>query len=67
MSDQPIITSRIKPFLKRSGIGKTKFFELRNAGEIETAKHGNMTLVIEESYRQFLERHRVPPKNRPAE
>jgi hypothetical protein len=56
------ITSTVAQFIKRSGMGKTKVYELINRGDLETAKIDNTRLVLEESYRRLLNRSRVPPE-----
>jgi len=61
MSDARI-SSTIKDFVKRSGIGRSKVYEMLDSGELESAKVGGMRLIIEDSYRRLLEHHRVPPK-----
>jgi hypothetical protein len=43
-------------FLDASGIGRTKFYELVDAGQLETATIGRRRLVILESYRKLLHR-----------
>jgi excisionase family DNA binding protein len=45
------------------GLGRTKFYELIKAKEIEALKFGAKTAVLLESLREFVERHRGgPPK-----
>jgi hypothetical protein len=56
------ITSTVTQFIRRSGLGRTKVYEMLAAGELESAKLGATRVILEESYRRLLERYRVPPK-----
>jgi hypothetical protein len=56
------ITSTVTQFIRRSGLGRTKVYEMLAAGELESAKLGRTRVIIEQSYRQLLERARVHPK-----
>jgi hypothetical protein len=60
------ITSTVAQFVKRSGLGRTKVYEMLAAGELESAKLGATRVIIEESYRRLLDRNRVPPKRQVA-
>jgi excisionase family DNA binding protein len=63
MSDDRI-TSTVTQFVRRSGLGRTKVYEMLAAGELESAKLGRTRLVIEGSYLRLLERTRVRPKGK---
>jgi len=56
------ITSTVTQFIKRSGLGRTKVYEMLAAGELESAKLGTTRVIIEESYHRLLAQNRVPPK-----
>jgi hypothetical protein len=56
------ITSTVTQFIKRSGLGRTKVYEMLAAGELESAKLGRTRVIIEASYVQLLARARVRPK-----
>jgi len=57
------ITSTVTQFVRRSGLGRTKVYEMLAAGELESAKLGATRVIIEDSYRRLLERNRVPAKH----
>ncbi|MEO8722714.1 MAG: helix-turn-helix domain-containing protein [Sphingobium sp.] len=42
------------------GIGRTKFYQLINAGEVETIKLGSATLIPTASLAALIERQRSP-------
>jgi hypothetical protein len=54
-----IITATIPEFRRISGIGRTRIYELLDAGEIESIHIGARRLILVESYRQLVERRRV--------
>jgi excisionase family DNA binding protein len=56
---QPM-TVKIAIAVRMTGIGRSKLYELIKAGEIETVKIGSARLVIVDSLRQLIEKHRVP-------
>jgi hypothetical protein len=65
------ITATIAGFCKLSGIGRTKTYELLDAGEIESIHIGTRRLIIVDSYRRLLARlraagtsRRLPPMGR---
>ena len=53
------LTVRVPDALHMLGIGRTKFYELLGAGEIETIKIGKATLIVMESLHGFVERQRA--------
>lgn len=53
-----LITVRIREACRITGIGRSKFYELISAGEIETLKVGSITLVPIDGLRQFIDRCR---------
>lgn len=57
------ITSTVAQFVKRSGLGRTKVYDMLAAGELESAKLGGTRVIIEASYHRLLEQRRVPPKH----
>jgi hypothetical protein len=58
------ITSTLTQFVKRSGLGRTKVYEMLAAGELESAKLGRTRVIIETSYARLLARNRVRPKGK---
>ena len=61
MSDR--ITSTLTQFTKRSGLGRTKVYDMINAGELESAKLGRTRVILEDSYLRLLARRRTRPKD----
>lgn len=58
-SVQPL-TVRIREACRMTGIGRSKLYELIQAGEIEIIKIGSMTLVPVDSLQSFLTARRLP-------
>jgi excisionase family DNA binding protein len=56
------LTSTVTEFAKRSGISRSKVYEMLDSGELESAKIGGMRLILEESYRRLLEKNRIAPR-----
>ena len=56
--DTPIITAPIGEFCRLSGFGRSRVYELIDAGELESVLIGKRRLIIVESYRQLIERRR---------
>mgnify|MGYP005995767771 CR=1 FL=1 len=56
--DPDTISVRIKDACRMTGIGRSKFYELIAAGEVEIVKIGAMTLVPTDSLRMLIERGR---------
>lgn len=59
MRSADAIAVRIKQAAKLIGVGRTTFYKLINAGEIETIKIGRTTLILTKSLHDFLSRHRM--------
>jgi predicted DNA-binding transcriptional regulator AlpA len=55
------LTVRIPQALSMIGLGRSMFYELVSAGEIETIKVGKATLVLVSSLNEFVERRRIRP------
>ncbi len=55
MSELEPIAVRIPAALKMIGLGRSKFYELIQAGEIETIKVGRTTLIPVAALRAFIE------------
>lgn len=53
------IAVRIKQGAKLIGVGRSTFYKLINAGEIETIKVGRTRLILTKSLHDFLARHRL--------
>jgi hypothetical protein len=51
------ITATIPEFVRLSGIGRTRVYELLNAGELEYVEFGRRRLIVIGSYRRLIERH----------
>jgi excisionase family DNA binding protein len=49
----------IKGFTRITGLGRTKTYELMNAGEIERVRAGGRTLIAYDSVRAYINRSRV--------
>jgi hypothetical protein len=56
------ITATIPEFRRLSGIGRSKIYELLDAGEIESIHIGARRLILVDSYKRLIERQRVAPK-----
>jgi hypothetical protein len=56
------ITAPINDFVQLSGISRTQVYRLLDRGDLHSVKIDTMRLIIMESYRQLIERSRVPPK-----
>ena len=54
----PPLCVRVGVAARMIGIGRTKFYELINAGEVETIKLGNATLIPTASLAALVERQR---------
>jgi len=61
------ITSTLTQFVKRSGLGRTKVYDMINAGELESAKLGRTRVILEDSYLRLLARRRTRPKEKGQE
>jgi excisionase family DNA binding protein len=53
------ITVRIPQALAIIGLGRSKFYELINSGEIETIKVGKATLIVVASLHAFVQQRRI--------
>jgi len=58
MDEPEPITIRIPAALKMLGLGRSKFYELIQSGEIETIKIGRTRLVPVAGLKAFIESHR---------
>jgi hypothetical protein len=52
------ITATIPEFRRLSGIGRSRIYELLDAGEIESIYLGTRRLILIDSYRRLIERQR---------
>lgn len=52
------LTVRIPIAIRMTGIGRSKLYELIQAGEIDSVKVGRCTLITVESLKRFVERSR---------
>jgi hypothetical protein len=50
------ITTTIPEFKRLSGIGRSRIYELLDAGELESVHVGARRLIVVDSYRRLLER-----------
>jgi excisionase family DNA binding protein len=50
------ITATVPEFLRLSGLGNTKTYELISKGELKSVRIGRRRLIILESYRDLIER-----------
>lgn len=55
------ITATIPEFRRLSGIGRSRIYELLDAGEIESIYLGTRRLILIDSYRRLIERRRAAP------
>jgi len=55
------ITATVPEFLRRSGFGLTKLYELLGSGEIQSIKIGKRRLIVIQSYHDFIERQQGGP------
>ena len=56
------ITATIPEFRRLSGIGRSRIYELLDAGDIESIYLGTRRLILIDSYRQLLARLQAAPK-----
>jgi hypothetical protein len=56
--DSGIITATIKRFTELSGIGRSKTYEMLDAGLLESIHVGTRRLIVLDSYRRLIERRR---------
>jgi hypothetical protein len=59
-----IITAPIRDFCRYSGISRAQVYRLLDRGLLDSIKIDDMRLILMDSYRQLIERSRVPPKQR---
>jgi hypothetical protein len=52
------ITTTIPEFRRLSGIGRSRIYELLEAGELESVHIGVRRLILVDSYRRLIERQR---------
>ena len=52
------ITATIPEFRRISGIGRSRIYELLDAGELESIHIGSRRLILIDSYRRLIERCR---------
>jgi hypothetical protein len=69
-SDHDIITVPIGEFRRLSGLGQTKVYELiglpdDDPDKIESILVGKRRLIVLDSWRRYIERHRSTPANTP--
>ena len=57
--DPVILSHSVERASERTGLPVATIWALIAAGELQTAKVGRRRLVLDESLRAFLERHRV--------
>jgi hypothetical protein len=60
--DTDIITATIPEFRRLSGIGRSRIYELLDAGELESIYVGSRRLILIDSYRRLIERQRAAPR-----
>jgi hypothetical protein len=64
-----ILSATISEFRRLSGIGRSRIYELLDAGEIESIYVGSRRLILIDSYRRLIERQRQdvqgPAKRQP--
>jgi hypothetical protein len=69
-----LITANIGQFMRLSGLGRSRVYELLTSGELDSVYIGSRRLILVDSYRRLIERERtagpghrkVPPRARPA-
>ena len=54
------ICVRIPEAIRLTGISRSRLYELMKSGDVEYAKVGASTLIVVDSLRRFVERHREP-------
>ena len=57
-----IITMPVIPFMRASGLGHSKVWEMISSGEIETITVGKRRLVVVDSYRRLVARKLAEPR-----
>jgi hypothetical protein len=57
----------VQEFIRWSGLSRSTVYVLLDKGDIESSKIGGIRMIHNDSYRQLLERTRVPPKTKPEE
>ncbi|HTW51431.1 MAG TPA: hypothetical protein VME45_06005 [Stellaceae bacterium] len=63
--DGSIITAPIGEFCRISGFGRSRVYELIDAGDLESVLIGKRRLIIIDSYRQLIERRKVEGQKLP--
>jgi hypothetical protein len=63
--DSSIITAPLGEFCRLAGFGRSRVYELIDAGELDSVLIGRRRLIIIESYRQLIERRKVEGQKLP--
>ena len=63
LESSDIISVTIREFCRISGIGRSRIYELLDAGELESVHIGARRLILIDSYRRLIERLRQPAGN----
>ena len=61
-----LITATIGSFCDISDIGRSKVYELLDAGDLESIKIGKRRLIVIDSYRRLIERQRAMSASAPS-
>ena len=59
------ITATIPEFRRLSGIGRSRIYELLDAGQLESIHLGARRLIVVDSYRRLVARLQAVPKREP--
>ena len=60
------ITATIPEFRRLSGIGRSRIYELLDAGDLESVHIGSRRLILLDSYRRLIERQRAAQRSAKA-
>jgi excisionase family DNA binding protein len=58
-----LISTTIGDFCRLSGIGRSRVYELLDAGTLESVKIGKRRLILIDSYRKLIDHQRVAPSS----
>jgi excisionase family DNA binding protein len=64
-SQEDVITTTIAGFMRVTGLGLTTTYRLLNAGDLQSIMVGRRRLIVLESWRAYVERHRGSPAEAP--
>ena len=61
-----LITANIGQFMRLSGLGRSRVYELLTSGELDSVYIGSRRLILVDSYRRLIERQRTAVEPAPG-